>query len=62
MSTNDLKWLLFNTVPVPGERAAARESWANVLMNAGLGRTDVILLLEEASRRWSYYDVGVARS
>lgn len=50
---NDLLWLLRNTVPVRGERAAAVESWINVLMRAGLGRTEIDTAIEDARTSWT---------
>jgi len=48
----DLGWLLLNTVPAPGERAAVLESWTNVLLQAGVARSDVEEMLDRAERHW----------
>lgn len=55
VSLSDIQWLLFHTVPVAGERAAAWESWGNVLMGLGLSRTEASEMLEKADKRWSKY-------
>ncbi len=48
----DLLWLLEHTVPVPGERGAALESWFNVLADAGFEPVELCQLLDVAERRW----------
>lgn len=60
MRTDDLLWLLRNTVPVAGERAAALESWSNVLRAAGLYRIQIQCLQEEAEERWRATDLAAA--
>ena len=45
-------WLMRHTVPVPGERGAAVESWMNVLADLGLGREEIEREVERARSRW----------
>lgn len=48
----DLVWLMKHTIPVPGERGAALESWSNVLATAGMMPADRARALEEARSMW----------
>lgn len=50
--TAELIWLLRNTRPVDGERAAVVESWSNALRAAGLPRADIERELDAALARW----------
>jgi hypothetical protein len=52
MQIHELVWLMKHTVPVPGERGAALESWRNALSDAGMMPADRDRAIEEAQSIW----------
>ena len=55
---SDLLFILRNTVPVPGERAAVRESWINTLVAAGLTPQEIDSEIETTEHIWRGHFLG----